>query len=96
MISAQDTTAIGLLRRDYHCWRRFVAECRRGGVIEKALLLVLGDQPCQIVVGRLSAFEILEPEAQAWLAYFRGIGAIATAPAGEADDVRNKSQTEES
>jgi hypothetical protein len=73
-----ESSAIAILQAEYHCWRRFTAECRRSGVIEKALLLCLGDQPRAIAAGRFTAFEILEPEAKAWLGYFRRIGAIAS------------------
>lgn len=90
-----ETSAIAILKSDYHCWKRFIAECRRSGVIGKSLLLCITDQPMQIVEGRFTAYEILEPEARAWLNYFRQIGAIASAPDGNSEPVRENQQTTE-
>lgn len=72
-----EKSAIATLRSNSHCWRQFIAECRRSGVIERALDYCLSGFADRIVAGPFTAFQLLEPEAQAWLGYFRGIGAIA-------------------
>lgn len=88
--------AIMILKRHKHCWRSFTRTCRCTNLMGTALIMcVSGRQDEKMPHVRFTAFEILEPEAQAWVNHFRGIGAIAPAPAGESEPVRKKSQTTE-
>lgn len=73
-------SAIFALSKDWRIWNRFEAECRYRGVITLAFMMVSRGQAKDHVVGRYTAFQLLEPEAEAWLKYFRGVG--ATAPGG--------------
>lgn len=86
---------IRMLYADFRCWQRFLAATRDRGLITRAVDLLAAGKGDRLVTDTMTAYQLAEPEAEAWLRYFRGIGAIATAPAGESEAVRNKSQTTE-
>lgn len=91
----QRSEAIREIYKHWYCWRQFLVETRDRGYLTQAVDLTIKGSGHKLMTPNLTAFDIADAEARAWLGYFRGIGAIATAPAGESEAVRNKSQTEE-
>jgi hypothetical protein len=71
------SSALAQLHSDWRLWKRVEAEFQNRGFWTTAFMLATRGQPNEMVIGRFTAFELIEPEARAWLAYFRGIGAIA-------------------
>jgi len=74
MKTVPEDSAISILWNHFHCWKRFVAECQHRPIINKALVMCANNQARKRAAGRFTAFEILEPEAQAWLSYFKQTG----------------------
>lgn len=64
--------------KDFHCWRQFIAGTRNRGVVTEAVDLTIRGQGHKMITKNLTAFDIGDAEARAWLGYFRGIGAIAS------------------
>lgn len=76
-------TILQLREKDY-LWRQFLSETRDRGLITRAVDLLRAGKGDRLVTENLTAYQLAEPEAQAWLSYFRGIGAIA--PAGKTSE----------
>ena len=76
LVKTSDT--ILQLRKKYYLWKQFIAETRDRGIITAAVDCLISGKGDKLMTYTLTAFDIAEPEAQAWLSYFRQIGAIAT------------------
>lgn len=67
-------SALAKLKANYFCWNQFEAECQKRGVITMAFMMATRGQAAQQLEAGYTAFQIIEPEAQAWLNYFRQTG----------------------
>jgi len=65
------------LKKNYFCWWRFWSETRDRGIITEAVDYLCSGLGDKYLTPTLTAFDLAEPEAQAWLAYFRQTGSIA-------------------
>lgn len=74
----KSSPSIQLLRGHNHLWRQFLAEIRDRGLITRAVDLLRSGKGDRLVTDTLTAYQLAEPEAESWVRYFRGIGAIAS------------------
>lgn len=66
--------AILQLRKVPYLWRQFLAETRDRGYLTEAVDLLRGGRGHVMITPNLSAFDIADAEARAWIGYFRSIG----------------------
>jgi hypothetical protein len=66
--------AILQLKKTGYLWRQFIAETRDRGYLTEAVDLLRGGRGHEMITPNLSAFDIGDAEARAWVSYFRGIG----------------------
>lgn len=76
LVKASDS--INQLRQKEYLWRQFLSETRDRGLLTRAVDLLRAGKGDRMVTAKFTAFDLAEPEAEAWVRYFRGIGAIAT------------------
>jgi hypothetical protein len=68
------SNAILQLRKVPYLWRQFLTETRDRGVVTDAVDLLRSGKGDTLITPNLTAFDIGDAEARAWVAYFRGIG----------------------
>ena len=66
--------AILQLKKVSYLWNQFLAETRDRGCVTQAVDLLRSGKGHTMITPNLSAFDIGDAEARAWVAYFRGIG----------------------
>jgi len=76
MKSVTTSHAILQLRKKEYLWRQFLVETRDRGILTEAVDYLRGGHGHIQMTKNLTAFDIADPEARAWCAYFRQIGAM--------------------
>ena len=87
MKNVPKTSALAQLKANYFCWKQFEAECQRRGMITMAFMMATRGQAKEKLEADYTAFQIIEPEAQAWLNYFRQTGTFT-----QSSDVSHKDE----